>query len=134
MTRKARQKERAMTRKEWTENVLHDLVKYLEMMPRSLDWKNLVADDVDVLYESIFETRVDARGVRSAEDVWRQWRDRAPVDVAASGVLEDVDVCMNDLGRLAAPLAGGAASVEDPDGLRSAIFAVGERLRATQGN
>ena len=122
-----------MTRTEWLEKVLHDLVKYLEMMPRSLDWKNLGDDDVDVLYESIFETRVDGRGVRSAADLWRHWRDHAPRDVADAGVLEEVDARMEDLGRLAAPLASGATSLDDPVALRAAIFAVGDHLRTLGG-
>lgn len=119
-----------MTRSEWLEKVLHDLVKYLEMMPRSLNWEDLEEDDADVLFESIFETRVDARGVRSAEDIWKSCRATAPEEVSAGSVLQDVDARMNELIELAAPLKAGATEIPNPAALRAAIFAVGDRLRA----
>jgi hypothetical protein len=121
-----------MTRTDWLEKVLHDLVKYLEMMPRSLDWNNLAGDDVDVLYESIFETRVDARGTRSAAEIWRRWRDLAPGGGGLEGVLEDVDGHIEVLERLAQPLRAGE-DVADWVALRAAIFAVGDRLRRVAG-
>ena len=118
-----------MNQTEWLEKVLHDLVKYLEMMPRSLNWDELEEHDADVLFASIFETRVDGRGVRSASDIWKVARDSAPEQVGASGVLQDVDQRMDTLLTLAEPLRSGG-DVSDPAALREAIFAVGDRLRA----
>ncbi len=120
-----------MNPSQWLEKVLHDLVKYLEMMPRSLNWDDLEEDDADVLFESIFETRVDGRGVRSAADLWAAARSSAPEQVAGSGVLQDVDQRMDTLMTLAAPLRTGG-DVSDPAALRAAIFAVGDRLRAAR--
>jgi len=122
-----------MTHTQWLEKVRHDLVKYLEMMPRSLDWKNLDEEDVEVLYESVFETRADARGVRCAQEIWKDWRDCAPGDLVDSGLVAEVDACMATLGTIAAPLASGVSTVDDPEALRAAIFAVGDLLRSVGG-
>ena len=118
-----------MNQTEWLDKVLHDLVKYLEMMPRSLNWDDLDDDDADVIFESIFETRVDARGVRGAAEIWEQSRATAPEHLVGSGVLEDIDDLMGALTTLAGPLRNGGG-VEDPEAMRAAIFAVGDRLRA----
>ena len=82
---------------DWLDRVLHDLVKYLEMMPRSLDWSgDLDDDDLDCVWESIAETRTGRGGARSAQQIWEEAKGDLPE--GWRGPLEEafsvVDACV----------------------------------------
>jgi plasmid stabilization system protein ParE len=117
----------------WLAAVLHDLVKYLELVPRSLDWGALAEEDAEPLYEAIFETRVDRQGAQSARDLWEAARARldpalqAPLGPLCAEISAEVARLMD----LAAPLVKGVALEHiDTGALRDAIFGIGDRLRA----
>ena len=115
---------------QWLANVLHDLVKYLELMPRNLDWDALEEDDADLLYEAIFETRVDRNGARSAKTLWAQAREKLPPSLSDLPSWVDVDDHIDELEGSRAVLESGNLEALDITALKNSIFGVGEVLRA----
>ncbi|MBH22938.1 MAG: hypothetical protein CMH57_00495, partial [Myxococcales bacterium] len=108
-----------------------DLVKYLEMMPRSLDWSgDLDDDDLDCVWESIAETRTGRGGARSAQQIWEEAKGDLPE--GWRGPLEEafsvVDAHIATLEEQRAAIEAGAAI--DQGRLNEALFGVGRRLRA----
>lgn len=118
----------------WLDRVLHDLVKYMEMMLRSLDWSALEDEDLDIIYEAIFETRSERGGVLTAREVFERTLDELPTRLRARLPLID-DIRQ----RLAALEVEGAALSErgvaglDSEALRGRLFGVGDALRASRG-
>lgn len=116
--------------KVWLERVLHDLVKYLELMPRNLDWEQLEEDDLEVLYEAIFETRVDRSGARSASQVWSgALAELDPALAASLPVRAGVEADLAVLERQRQALEDGDLASFEAEATREAIFGVGRRLR-----
>lgn len=118
---------------DWLSRVLHDLVKYLEMMPRSLDWDDLEEDDADVLYEAIFETRVARQETLGAQELWASARGQLPEELAQAlaPCWEGLDQEVQRLVTLAQPLrTGQGLDGVDVPRLRQALFSIGDRLRA----
>lgn len=113
----------------WLETVLHDLVKYLELMPRNLDWDALEEDDLDLLYEAIFETRVDRHGTRSARQVWQGCLDALPESLAALPTRDPVETHLDLLEAHRTTLERGDLEALDVQALRGALFGIGELLR-----
>ncbi len=118
------------TAQRWLAHVLHDLVKYLELMPRSLDWNNLEEDDFDVLYEAICETRVDRHGVRSARMIWEQALADLPEDlrreIPGRQQLDDLISVLDTNGQR---LAAGDTEGLNVERLREVLFGIGDMLR-----
>jgi hypothetical protein len=116
---------------EWVARVLHDLVKYLEMMPRSLDWDALEDDDADVLYEAVFETRSGREGSQTALTIWRVSLDSMPsAGSSVSAMVERVSASLEELERLVSELDGSSLADADTGRIRRLIFSVGDELRA----
>ena len=113
----------------WLANVLHDLVKYLELMPRNLDWDDLEEDDADLLYEAIFETRVDRHGSRSARTLWVQALEGLPAGLGELPVRDAVSAHISVLEGCRAKLEAGDLAGIDIGALREALFGVGTLLR-----
>ena len=112
----------------WLGRVLHDLVKYLEMMPRSLDWDDLSADDLECLWESIFETRSFRGKVQTAAEIWEGALNTLPEQLKKKiPGLSEVSESVKGLMDLGSKLEEGDV---DQKLLHSFIFDVGTRLRA----
>lgn len=124
---------------EWLERVLHDLVKYLEMMPRSLDWGALEDEDWDIVWESIVETRSGPRGVRSAGALWEEAAGALPEAVRAAGPVpgwEEVGVRVARLMAFAEGLEaeGPPEAAAEVEAVRADVFGIGEALRALRAS
>lgn len=114
----------------WHQRVMHDLVKYLEMMPRSIDWDALEDEDGEVLCEAIFETRRDRSGTRSAMQVFEATLEELSPDLAQR--LSVVRSCRSRLVELEAAADGlreGDLGDVDAERIRRCLFAVGDGLR-----
>ena len=128
----------------WLDKVLHDLVKYLELMPRNIDWASLDEDDLATLFESIFETRADRRGTRSAQTLWHEALGALPGGLTLP-VTNEVEAHIATLEAAREPLEAAADGVGDdaqlaalietvdPPKLREAIFGIGTALRGLRG-
>jgi hypothetical protein len=118
----------------WVARAMHDLVKYLEMMPRSLDWEALEEDDAEVLYDAVFRTRVERGKARGAREVWEGvWSSLEPGLRAKVPVKGEVDALLDELEGLVAPLERGGLEGVDAARLRAALFAVGDCVRGLEG-
>jgi len=112
----------------WLERVLHDLVKYLEMMPRSLEWSALSEDDIECLWESIFETRSFRGEVQSAAEIWQIALTELPAELRGQlPWLKEVTGHVKALMEVGERLDEGEFQSET---LRAKIFAVGDHLRS----
>lgn len=116
----------------WLEHVLHDLVKYLELMPRNLDWDDLEEDDADVLFEAIFETRVTRSETRSARQIWQEALDKlSDEEKTILPITQSVTETLDALENIAAPLLNNEAlDALDIPSLQKHLFSVGEQVRA----
>ncbi len=113
----------------WLEDVLHDLVKYLELMPRNMDWEDIDEDDLELLQEAIFETRVDRSGSRSARDIWAQALKALPSGLREPPVRKEVDAHLKVLEGFREALEDGDLDGIDVERLRAALFGIGDALR-----
>lgn len=119
--------------KAWLERAMHDLVKYLEMMPRSLDWDNLEDEDRDILYEAILETRSERGGVLRASQVFNRTLTDLPEEVLDRWTLiMDVKKRLMVLEDLAEQLPDTPLEQLQTRDLKERIFAVGDLLRSAQ--
>ncbi|MEO1272216.1 MAG: hypothetical protein AAFX99_29315 [Myxococcota bacterium] len=114
---------------DWLDRILHDLVKYLEMMPRSLDWTAaLDDDDLDCVWESIVETRTGRDGTLSAQQIWEQAVVRLPPELRQRAEIVQVDGYIATLVAQSTLIEEGG--VVDQEQLFEALFGVGRCLRA----
>jgi len=115
----------------WHGRVMHDLVKYLEMMPRSIDWDALQDDDLESLHESIYETRRDRQGVTSARQLFE-----ATLGDLDAGLHASLPIVAETRARLLAleeatpALLDAPADDLDTELIRARLFAIGDGLRA----
>ncbi len=116
---------------QWLDHTLHDLVKYLELMPRNLDWEALEEDDLELLYEAIFETRVDRSGSRSALDIWQAALEALPEPMRQDlPVRDQIDAHMATLKASEPVLTDGQIEDLDVEALKEALFGIGKALRS----
>jgi urease accessory protein UreF len=121
----------AQTRQQWLAQVLHDLVKYLEMMPRSLDWDALADDDADIVYEAVFETRSGRQDSESALQIWRRLLESMPAGCLVAEKQTRISQTLEELETRVSALNGGSLDGIDTARIRQLIFSVGDELRAS---
>lgn len=119
--------------KSWLDRVQHDLVKYMEMMPRSLDWESLEEEDRDILYEAILETRSERGGVLKASQVFNRTLSELPDDVVDRwNLIMEVKKRLMMLEDHAERLPELPLETIQSSDLRDRIFAVGDLIRTAQ--
>lgn len=115
---------------EWLRRVLHDLVKYLEMMPRSMDWDHLEEEDAELIHEAVFATRRSRQGVESAREIWHDRLESMPPGTLPDAQVTRLSAALDALEVKVRPLDCGSLSGADTEAIRQLIFAIGDDLRA----
>ena len=117
----------------WLARVMHDLVKYLEMMPRSLDWDAFEEDDLEIIAEAVFETRATRKGAQSALEVFEDTLEELPQGLAERlAIVVETRSALVALESLAGEIEDKALEEVDLTLLSGTLFGVGTRLRAAR--